>query len=272
MSHSPALVTMSKAEYALIAGVLGSSTMIGIEDPFEGLLADELRATLDKTLEGLVEQGLAEVRADRRVVFEQQTGLVVSTCAFPEAVFILTRTHGDGTGDQRYFHITRTASAEMIDHDERSITLRRLDSPQRAFSRVQELLGLDALPTIDLPGAELPRTSLAQAVTLAMESGAEAAYTALLQSGVSQVTAEVLAGSMARPTLNASLVALAQQGERWATSGIALLLGDDHLWQLGPLVRHDEEWVSVTPCTAVEMKAEIGRLMQGVLPFPVTLS
>lgn len=265
-------VSLTKAEYALIAGVLGSTTLIGVDDPFKGLLADEIRSELDKTLAGLVERGIAEVRADRRVIIEQHTGLVVATCAFPEASFVLTRTHGDGTVDQRYLHITRQASAEMADANAQELALTRLDNPQAAFERVQELLGLAGMETADLPGAALPRTNLTRVVALARESGEEAACNALVESGVGLATAELLAKSLAQPALNASFVALSQHGERWQTRGVALLVGDGRLWSLAPSERDGEEWVSVEPCTAEAVTAEIGRLMSQMLPFPVCLT
>ncbi|MFZ5826292.1 MAG: hypothetical protein ACOY94_18520 [Bacillota bacterium] len=272
MNTMPEPVILTKAEYALIAGVLGASTLIGVDDPFKGLLANEIRAELDKTLAGLVERGIAEVRADRRVIFEQQTGLLAATCAFPEASFVLTRTHGDGTVDQRYLHITRLASAEMADSSEQDLALIRLDNPQAVFERVQDLLGLAGAETADLPGALLPRANLTRVIALAHESGEEAACSALVESGVELATAEVLARSLARPALNASFVALAQNGERWQSRGVALLLGDGRLWSLAPTERDGEEWVSVAPCTVEAVTGEIGRLMSEMLPFPVSLA
>ncbi|MDF2629351.1 MAG: hypothetical protein K0R39_3182 [Symbiobacteriaceae bacterium] len=272
MTSTPVSLTLTKAEYALIAGVLGASTLIGIDDPFKGYLADELRAELDKTLDGLVKRGVAELRADRRVVFDQTLGLVCATCGFPEAVYTLTRTNREGVADQHLFFITRTASAEMVHSAHNSLTLTKWETPQQVVARVLALLKLTEVAALELPAAVLPQASLSAAVAAAQASGAEAALAALVEAGVDQATADALSKSLTHPDLNASFVSLAQKGAAWESGGVALLLGAGQLWKLQPVTGGTEAAVAVLPCTTAAMKEELVRVVQGALPPAVPVA
>lgn len=261
--------TLSTVEYALVGGVLGAETMIGIADPFAGLLTEEIRGVLDQARDALADRQLIEIRPDRRVMVEPATAVLVSTCAFPEAAFVLTLNQPGQPAAQRYFHVTRHAAVEMVESPraEPAVTLVQLEGAEGLYGRVCELCQLRGQVGPPVRGGEVPRAELARAAA----SGANqaAAVEALRQAGLDPDTAAALAGTLARPILNASFVVLAQRGERWTTDGLGLLLGENGLWRLGPALGGDAPRVSVKPCTADQLRAEILRAMNRVLPRPI---
>lgn len=268
MENEVPAITCSPQEMVFLAGLLGADTLLGIEDPFRGWLADEIEEAWQQARTVLAERRFIEIQTDGSVVMDVAVAALVGTWAFPEASFVLTVTSAGGLADTRYFHLTRHLAVEQtVEAD--GCQLAALENRQAVFTRVTGLLGLHEQHPVPGASGVLKEEHLIQARTLAGDSGAEAAQIALHQAGLDTDTAAALAETLAYPVCNGALVALARRESTWEVAGLGLLEGQNGLWRLRAFTRHGENWVEAIPCGAAEACQAIRRVMNRVLPEPL---
>ncbi len=268
MDNDVPTITCSAQEMVFLAGLLGADMLLGLEDPFWGWLAEEIEAAWQQAREALAARRFIEVQPDGSIVMDVAVATLVGTCAFPEASFLLTVTPAGGAPTVRYFHLTRHLAVEQAPEPE-GYRLTALEDPASVFERVTAMLGLDDQPAAPGGSGRLRGTELTQARTLIEDSGPEAAQAALERAGLGSETAVALTETLARPTRNGALVALARREVTWEVAGMGLLEGENGLWRLRAFTRRGEDWVEVIPCTAGEAREALRRVMDRVLPEPL---
>jgi len=268
MGNEAPAITCSTQEVVFLASLLGADTLLGIEDPFMGWLADEIEEAWQQVRTALAERRFIEIQPDGSVVMDVAVAALVGACAFPEASFVLTVTPAGEAADVRYFHLTRHLAVEQMIAAE-GCQLTALENAQAIFTRVTSLLGLHEQQAAPGAGGVLLEERLAQVRALAGESGVEAAQTTLRQAGLDADTAAALAETLVCPVRNGALVALARQEITWGVAGLGLLEGQNGLWRLRAFTRDGENWVEAMPCDAAEACQAIRRVMNRVLPEPL---
>jgi len=268
MENEAPIVTCSTQEMVFLASLLGADTLLGIEDPFMGWLADEIEGAWQQARAELAERHFIEVQDDDSVVMDVAVAALVGTCAFPEASFVLTVTPAGESVDVRYFHLTRHLAVEQTMEGE-GCQLTALENAQAVFARVTGLLGLHEQRPAPGSGGILMEQHLAQARALADESGTEAAQTILQRSGLDADAAAALAETLAYPVCNGALVALARRETTWEVAGLGLLEGQNGLWRLRAFTRDGDNWVEAIPCDALEACEAVRKAMNRVLPEPL---
>jgi len=268
MENEVPVITCSAQEMVFLASLLGADTLLGIDDPFMGWLADEIEEAWQRARTALVERRFIEVQSDGGIVMDIAVAALVGTCAFPEASFILTVTPAGERTDVRYFHLTGYLAVEQAVVND-GYRLTALEDAQAVFMRMTGLLGLHNQQATPGTGGALAEERLLQARTLACESGIEAAQSALHQAGLDPDTAAALAKTLAHPVRNGALVALARREFTWEVAGLGLLEGQNGLWRLRAFTRGGENWVEATPCDAAEACEAVRQVMNRVLPEPL---
>lgn len=265
-------ITLTRQEYALLGGIMGATSVLGVPDPFPGLLAEEIRERLTVIRGELQTRGLIHIRRDNRIVIEPHLAALISPCAFPEVTFLLTLNRPDRAPAQFYFFATGQGVVEMraADAQPASVELAQLAGADAIHPRCCELLELQQLPELDLPAGEIAQATVVRAREAAIHSGTAAAVQVLVEGGLQKEVAEVLAETLARPVLNASLVSLCQTGQGWKSSGFGLLTGEKGAWRLDATLRDGARLVRFTPRSVDEFQEETARLIAQVLPEQTT--
>ncbi|HYF94515.1 MAG TPA: hypothetical protein VD969_20040 [Symbiobacteriaceae bacterium] len=262
-------VTVTREEYALLGGVLGATTLIGLPDPFPGMLADEIRQRLATVRADLLGRGMIRIRPDNRLLVEPRLGAIMSICAFPEVTFLLTVNRPSHSPEQYIFHVTRQGAVQTCRTNNQGLTVEMVPAEiGRLAERVQELMAFADAPDPDLPGEEVLKSALSEAWLTAAAAGAEAAGTFLAQSGLSSPLAAAVGATLANPTLNASLACLFQEGRSWKSDGFGVLAGRSGIWRLGAVVRDGSHVVSVLSSSRDAIRQETVRLIESHLPEP----
>lgn len=267
MDKVPA-ITCSAQEMVFLASLLGADTLLGIEDPFMGWLADEIEEAWQQVRTALAGRRFIEIQPDDSIVMDVAVAALVGTCAFPEASFVLTVTLAGEEAEVHYFHLTRHLAVEQTMVAE-GCRLTALEDARAIFTRMTNLLGLHEQRAAPGSGGVLLEECLAQARTLADESGVASAQTTLQQAGLDADTAAALAETLACPVRNGALVALARRETTWEVVGLGLLEGQNGLWRLRAFTRHGENRVEAIPCDAAEACQAVRRVMNRVLPEPL---
>ncbi len=270
MSEKSPYITCTPAEAAFLASLLGAHTLLGLSDPFHGWLADEIGEAWERARTTLAERRYLEVAAEENLVIDTMVAALIGTWAFSQASFLLTVTRFDRTA--RYaFHLTRHLGVEQIEEDPSQVRLTALRDAAAVHQRIVELLGLQEQAAAASRPAAMPATALFEARAAALASGCEGAREVLAQAGVDPEIARALAETMADPRANAALVALVPRVAAWEVGGLGVLEGRNGQWRLRRYSRGSEEWVEAIPCAADEMRHEVRRLMNRVLPEPLSV-
>lgn len=81
---------LTGAELAYLSALLGAETLVGMEDPFRGLLADEVGAALRQARERLIGRGWLTLRPDGSLLADGDLAAAVRVCGAPGATLKLS--------------------------------------------------------------------------------------------------------------------------------------------------------------------------------------
>lgn len=267
MSTDALTITCSPQELVFLAGLLGADTLVGVEDPFWGWLAEEVEEAWEKAKVELADRRFIELQPDDQVVMDVTVAALVGACAFPKASFLLTV----GASQEATTHVLYLAEGIAVEQAQEGeqYRLTALDGADAILQRIETLLGLHDQVAPGVPGQALRDESLAQARDKATQGDLEAARAVLEQAGLPAETAAVLTEDLAHSIRDGALVAIAPQEQSWEVAGLGFLEGKNGLWRLRTFTREETNWVEVIPTSAEEAREAIRRMMNRVLPEPL---
>jgi len=271
MDNEVPVITCSAQEMVFLAGLLGADSLLGVDDPFWGWLANEIEAAWQQAREALAERRFIEIQPDGNVVMDVAVAALMGTCAFPEASFILTYSPASGEPTTRHFYVTRHLAVEQALSGESTSTCRltALEDARAVFGRVTEIWQLNGQQAASSASGVLPEADLTGARQAVVESGRKAVQKVLQEAGLDAPVAATLAETLVDPVANGALVALTRRETAWEVAGLGLLEGRNGLWRLRAFSRGGENWVEAIPCDAAAACEAIRRVMNRVLPEPL---
>jgi len=74
-------ITLTTNELVLIAAMVGNSTLLGVDDPFSGMLDDEIKIQLEKGHGSLEKRGYVDADFDGNTVLNSEVVSIVRGCA-----------------------------------------------------------------------------------------------------------------------------------------------------------------------------------------------
>lgn len=272
MDEQSLAITCSPVEASFLAGLLGATSLVGLADPFQGWLADEIEAAWADARAALADRHFIAVQGDGRIIMDIGVAALIATWAFADVSFLLTCTTVEGPVEECHFHVRQRQAVEQRMTTEGAIRLVPFEDVAAVYRQIAERLRLRDQSAATGTRASLPEAALARARAIAAERGAEAASTVLRQAYLPIATADALAEALATPSLNGALAALARHGTGWDVAGIGVLEGPSGLWRLRAFSQEGENWVEVVPCDAEGARAELRRVFNRVLPEPLVLN
>lgn len=265
-------ITCSNIEATLLASLLGANSLIGLRDPFQYWLTEEIQEAWEEAKITLAERRYLEVSGSGEIVLDTLVAALMSIWAFPEASFTVTSAtahHVSSTSDIRYFHISQQLPIEQTNESEVSTRLTALADSETMYERICEIFGLRNQTAAAYSSGSLRESDLKLARSQAAQLGAAASAKALRNAGLANTTAEALSETLANPTSNSAIVALAHRTTSWEVGGLGILIGENGLWRLRSFSTGGENWVELVPCDASQAKQAISRIMNRVLPEPL---
>lgn len=272
MDDQPLTIACSPSEALFLAGLLGATSLVGLADPFQGWLADEIEAAWADARASLERRRFIEVQPDGRIVMDIGVATLIATWALADASLLLTWTVPGGIAENSNFHVRQRQVVAQKTTEDGTIYLTPLEDISAAYRQVVQRLRLQDQVAAAGTRASLPEAVLARARVAAAERGAEAASAVLREARLPVVTADSLAEALARPVANGALAALARCGASWDVAGMGVLEGPAGLWRLRAFTQGGENWVEVAPCDARSARAELRRVLNRVLPEPLAVN
>ncbi len=263
-------IACSPTEAAFLAGLLGADTLLGITDPFHGWLVHDIESAWTCARENLAGRRYIEIQANGKVMMDSLVATLISTWALADASVLLTATTSGEPTDLCNFHLTKQNAVEQRIIDDGIIRIMPVKDAAAVYCRTARSLRLDGQSAAPGDRAALPEAILSEARALAAKQDLTAARVALMQASLPDATANALAEALAAPITNGALAALARRPSGWEVAGMGVIEGSEGLWRLRSIARNAENLVEFTPCNAAEARAELRRVMNRVLPIPIS--
>lgn len=269
MGGEPLSLTCSPAEAAFLAGLLRADALVGLADPFAGWLTAEVEAAWETVRAALAARHFIAVEADGAITMDTGVATLMSVWALADASLLLTCTDQKGTETCNY-HLTASMAVEQRILTDGIVHVVALRNVSAVFTRLIQKLRLNGQPAAAGPRIALAADALGEVRRLAADKGAEAAVAALRRHRVPESATEPLASTLAAPVFNAALAVLARRQSGWDVAGVGFLEGLTGLWRLRVFVSEGEQRVELIPCSAVEARRELLRVINRVSPVPIT--
>jgi len=248
--------------------MLGSDTLLGVDDPLAGMLTEEITRAWQISRVALKSKGYISESGEGVIAIDPAAAGLLGTWALPEAYVIATYSQDSRPVLSRHYFMTRHLAVRRISI-ENGYYLEAV-RPDEIHAEIRAMFGLVGQPAAPGTQVRLPEPVFSRGRQMAAQRGADAAYTLLSEStdepGDTLTTLSALSATLAGPHASGSVTAMSKQATTWEVSGLGLLEGPQGLWRLRSFTRDSRNWVEAIPCDAMTLGAEIRKAVNRVLP------
>lgn len=258
-------LVFTREELYFLACVLQITSLIGLEDPSLGLLAEEVEEFLERAKQSLAERGLLEIQSDGKVVLDAGVAALISPVAFANCTLITSRINKtDGMSYPRYIHLMSNLLIEQETLPDTQVSLTAVRDWETLAQRLEDFFGLTEAPAAPGLAFTLTDADLTEARRLALAGAAEACYAFLNHVGVPTEAIPALATALAEGQ-NAGSVAVLHREAREMHYGesLAWLVGGQGAWRIHPL-NQEPPAVRLVPATTEELHRRLSDIVQAL--------
>lgn len=113
--------TLNDKEMVFMAAKHGGNILLGVKDPFQGCLADQVEDAWQKCKTDLIEKELLTELNEGKTILSDEISKVMNICCFPETCFLLTHKDESGTNRQIYFYMNNNSIIRQSKIDEKNL-------------------------------------------------------------------------------------------------------------------------------------------------------
>ena len=242
------------AEYAPI-------TIIGIENPYQGWLVEDIEADADKSIQVLKEQGLLTVDEDESYELIPSLRQAVDMIAKPETVLI-TLDSSSGIAQEQTYSYLNQEEALYLEHTPEGLKLQHFSSHPELIDLLFSKLPLPEDPK-DSTSFNISEEVFFQIALLSIQAKYNEALNLLDDTDLSEAARKELMEAFQDRQANASFAILknATEADTQQVTGFGLLAGGDRLWSMKPIQKLSKTFVALTPATPEKLRAELAMLL-----------
>jgi hypothetical protein len=263
-------VTLSKTELYLLASLLNVPTLMGVDDPFAGPLADQARDELAAANESLRARELLEIAADGSVAPLARLAAAVRANASSERTLLACSTAQDASEHIRLVHIKAGLLVEQESSAAEEISLVETP-PDSILQRLRIFFALPSAPPGPGPEVMLPEIHLDEARQLAARGESEACRQLLIRGGASTETASALGAALSEVRAAASLMTLirSEREMRYGDS-MAWLAAGSGAWRVETSDERTRRSVRLIPTDTASIDRRLSAIVSAALQRPVS--
>jgi len=240
-------LTLTSDELLCLSGLFGVEPPLGISNPYNGWLPEEILAARAEALQRLTLRGLLVSGTGPEALVESPTARMMGTCASPR-VALLTRVElpaGYEAISNFYWSFAPIVVELTTMHGSDQHHLVPFEPMDQVLYRLSHRLGWNPSMSPGLTGGNLQRKAITTARSLAIQAGVPAARQHLQQAGLSRSVSWRLAEAIANPVSVAHLVLVSpDEGRREEYQVVEEPCG---LWWMANGQGDQNNWTEVVP-------------------------
>lgn len=267
MDENPAWsLELSQEELYLLAGFLETPSLIGIDDPYLGKLADEVSSELERIRKELVARGLLAVEPDGSLSLDPAVCLLVNTITKTRHVLMAVRRSGYEDQDLRLLYVADNLVVEQRTLRDRRVMLTALRDQAHLAQHLKTFFRVETDAQALGPVWDIPEAGLTEALRLSYEKEPQAGEWRLQDAGVPATAMLPLVSALAEGRGICSLTQVFRSPQQITyDERTAWLTSSRGAWQIEPLLEHEPPLVRMIPVAGSAIERRVAEIiaMQG---------
>lgn len=242
-------ITLDNKEFFFLAGILGSNRLLGVEDPFQGYLAEEITEEWDVVKASLLDKGyLVEEDNGIELAMPPKIFSRVAIAGLAERSCWLKYVQGNETFEG-YLHVTEERVVQVCKTEMDQYKLDELGTVDEACSRLVEEMDLKDLSPSDVPALLLSKKKFGELYDQASELNLEELSDQLAGATSDAEGSIALAKCMKYRTGEGELHLSTWTGSGWETQNAAFMVNDSMNWLVRMSMSGDQDWLTASPAS-----------------------
>lgn len=243
-------IILDNKEFFFLAGIIGSDHLLGVENPYQGYVAEELAEEWKKTQISLLDKGYL-IKDENEVKFSIPP-IVFSRVAI---ACLAERTcwfkYSDGTNTKEvYLHVTNERVVQVCndhDHHRKYYQLDDIGNIEEACHKIIDKFDmLDDLQS-DMPALMFSQQQFNEIYEQSQSSDVDVLIQKLAEASDDIEGSNLLAQCLRHRSAEGEFHLSIWTGEEWETQQLAFLMNDSVNWLIRQSVETDQDWLIASP-------------------------
>lgn len=259
---SPRTIELDTGELWLLLSQFGPAFVLGVQNPYQGWLTEEIEAAHRQAAVSLLERGLAQAMTAETLDVDDDLMVMARAITHPEHTVILQRSAGDASR-QHYFYCADHAVVERVEAGKDKHLVSILASRDALAARILAEIDLTVAAGCRGEAFQMPENALFQASEGMVKGEPQRVEDALKDSGITAEQAAALKEALAATAFNGSIVVIANQNdsETQHVRGFGILAGAEDIWLMAPVDGQSQPCIELRPTPAQIVRQKITEIL-----------
>ncbi len=255
-SSNDLVLALSARELWFLLQQFSPAVIFGMENPYLGWLADEIRADQRKVLKSIIDRDLVRKVSKDEIELDDVMAHMIEVCAHPEHTLIIQFQNCNHENMQRYIHFWNSLTVEQFEFKPGQHSLTAIKDREALIIHLNDSLRLSTTITGHGGKFRLAEDAMFEARSLCSDGHKRKALNNLTKAGLSEGKAAMLTTALSKPVANYAFAVLSNRNNPDAqhVKGFAVLESDNGLWIMLPHDKNGEKMVEFVPADAKSVK------------------
>jgi hypothetical protein len=245
-------INLINDEFWFLISQYGPSLILGMDNPYQGCLTEELEEASRRSIISLIDRGYVRLLSKDSIELDDVVANMVKTCAHPVHSLIIKFQPSLGNSIEHFIHFSPGWIVERMTIDENIQELTVFKDTVALKDYLRDALRLDSRSNGSTKPFHIDEDSLLQISSLYKEGKKIEGKKLLEQINLDAEVKQCLDEVFSNPVANSSVIALHDQNdpEKQKVLGFAFLEGQEEMWLLQPEERVGKRQVNFSPANA----------------------
>jgi len=256
MEHYPTL-ELDEDELWFLLSQYRSGIIVGVQDPYHGRRAEEIRAANETAFQSLVQRGILQLASENEVFLAEWIISLLGVCHHPDHSLIVQYQVAGEPLRRTFIHYRDNLIVELCETEPHKYHLRIVPDQEALLDLFDGFLCSDTNSFSGEREFRLTTSALFRARDLCIKGNLPRAEKTLTSAGLQEEQAQRLTRSLYKPIRNTSVIVIANRNttETQFIRGFSILEGADDLWTMDPYEENGEEVIAFIPANADKVRA-----------------
>lgn len=250
-------IILDNKEFFFLAGIIGSDHLLGVENPYEGYVAEELAEEWKKTQVSLLEKGYL-LRDENEVKFSIPPIVFsrVAIACLAERTCWFKYSDG-GNAKEVYLHVTNERVVQVRiahEHHETCYKLDDIGSIEEACHKIIDKFHMLHDLHTDMPALMFSQQQFNEIYEQSQNSDVDILRQKLAEASDDIEGCNLLANCLRYRSAEGEFHLSIWTGEEWETQQLAFLMNGSVNWLIRQSAKTDQDWLIASPINKKEFQ------------------